>query len=373
MLKEKIENEFENLKKENRFRKLTNLNNNLINFSSNDYMGLNSNKALRDEFYNSVKNLPLSSSSSRLISGSYDIILDLEETLNNIYGKSGLVFNSGFDCNTCVIETFFDKNTLILSDRLNHASIYNGIIHSNAKFLRYKHLDFSNLKLLLIKYSKNYDNILVISETIYSMDGDLIDLDELISLKKEFNFLLMIDEAHSYGVHGYGLAYEKKYINFIDFLVVPLGKGGASIGCYLICDQIYKDYIINRGRHFIYTTALPPVNNAWNLFVLKKMNAFHEERKKLKTLTILAHNLLKKYNLTSFSSTHIISIIIGENSKLDKIINYLISKGFFVYGVKEPTVPKGTSRIRIGLTPHISPLELEKFFKELNYAINFIF
>lgn len=373
MIKEKILIEFETLKKENRFRTLTKLNDDLLNFSSNDYIGLNSDIALRKEFYNSINNLPLSSSSSRLISGSYDIVLELEETIKNIYGKPALVFNSGFDCNSCVIETFFDKDSLILSDRLNHASIYDGIIHSEAKLLRYKHLDLSNLKSLLLKYSKKYNNILVISETIYSMDGDLVDLDELIALKKEFNFLLMIDEAHSYGVHGYGIAYEKKYIDYIDFLTIPLGKGGGSNGCYLICDQIYKDYIINKGRHFIYTTALPPINNAWNLFILKKLNDFEEKRKKLDLLTTHAHELIKKYNLVTFSNTHIISIVIGNNFKLDKIIKHLVSKGFFVYGVKEPTVPKGSSRIRVGLTPEITLEQLDIFFKELNYAINSIF
>lgn len=373
MLKEKIFNELYKIKKENRFRSLKTMNSNLINLSSNDYLGIGNDKVLLQKFFRIYDNLPLSSSSSRLISGSYPIVLELEEELEKIYNKPAIVFNSGFDCNSCIIETFCDKNTLILSDRLNHSSIYDGILGSGAKFFRYNHLDLNHLKSFLLKYSNKYDNILVITETIFSMDGDFVNLDKLIQLKKEFNFYLMIDEAHSYGVYNYGMVHNKNLVKEVDFLVLPLGKGGGSNGSYLICEEIFKDYIINKGKKFIYTTALPPINNAWNLFILKNMHSFSDKREKLKELTILAHSLIKKYGLKTDSTTHIISIIIGDNEKLDKIISYLITKGYFVCGIKEPTVPKNTSRIRIGLSPTISVLDLKNFFKELDYAINSIF
>lgn len=372
MLKDKIYNELDNLKNNNNFRTLTPLNTKLINFSSNDYMGIGNDKTLQEEFYNTHTPL-LSSTSSRLISGSYHEIIELENRLEEIYKNSALVFNSGFDCNSCIIETFFKKNSLILTDRLNHASIYDGILHTESKFIRYPHLNLEKLEKLLIENQSKYDQILVVSETIYSMDGDCVDLQKIVELKKKYNFYLMIDEAHSFNIHGYGIAYNLNLVKDIDFLTIPLGKGGGSIGCYLITDQLFKEYIINKGKKFIYSTALPPVNNAWNLFVLNKIPSFTEKREQLEKLTQLSHFLIKEYDLKSFSTSHIISIIIGDNTKLDKITQYLNKMGFFVYGVKEPTVPKGSSRIRVGLTPEISLEQLNKFFKELHYAINNIF
>lgn len=373
MLESKILEALNSLKKENTLRKLSVYKDSLLNLSSNDYLGLGSDKDLIKLFHNEYPNLPLSSSSSRLISGTFPIIDNLEQELFNIYKKPGLLFNSGFDCNCCVLETFFKEDTLIISDKLNHASIHDGIIHSNCKFLRYKHLDLDHLKTLLEKNKDKYSNILVISETIYSMDGDCVNLPKLIQLKKEFNFYLMIDEAHSFGVHGYGMAYNENYIEDIDFLVIPLGKGGGSLGSYLICKDIFKEYIINRGRKFIYTTALAPINVAWNLFILKMMPQFQHRIDRLNHLSSLAHKHIKEYNLKTISNTHIISIIIGDNEKLDRIVSYLKSRGFFVYGVKEPTVPKGTSRIRLGLNPSLTEKNINMFFKELNHAFNTLF
>lgn len=368
-----IINELKNLKNENRFRSLKVLDETLINLSSNDYIGIGKDKELLREFYENYSYLPLTSSSSRLISGNYPLVDELEKRLKSIYGKSALFFNSGFDCNCCVIETFFDEKTLIISDKLNHASIYDGIIHSGAKLMRYKHLDYVHLENILIKNVGKYEKMVVISETIYSMDGDCVDLERVVELKKKYGFLLMIDEAHSFAVYSYGIAHQKNLVKDIDFLVIPLGKGGGSIGSYLICEQMYIDYIVNKGRKFIYTTALPPINVAWNLFILEKMNSMKEKLEKLNRLQVISHELIKKYGLQSFSTTHIISILIGENKRLDKIVSYLIDKGFFVYGVKEPTVPKKTSRIRIGLTPTITEEQIRVFFEELNYAINNIF
>ena len=373
MLNEKIKKELDNFKNENRFRQLNILNKDLLNLSSNDYMGISNDPILIEEFFSTHPNLSLSSSSSRLISGSYPLIMELEDFAQSIYKKPVLFFNSGFDCNCCVIETFCNEKTLIISDKLNHASIHDGILHSNATLLRYKHLDLNHLKYLLEKNKDEYENIFVISETIYSMDGDCIHLESLIDLKRQYKFYLIIDEAHSFGVYSYGMAYEKKLIDQIDFLVIPLGKGGGSTGAYLVCDQLYKDYIINKGRKFIYTTALPSINIAWNLFILQRMNLFENKRFALLELQNLAHSLIKKYNMKTLSTTHIISIIIGDNNRLDKITLYLKNKGYFVYGVKEPTVPKGTSRIRIGLSPNLTKENIINFFEELNYALNTFF
>ena len=367
-----LQKELEDLKNKENFRKLRECDRELINLSSNDYLGLGKDKKLQREFY-SLYNPELSSSSSRLIDGSYSIVMELERELEKIYNKKALVFNSGFDANSSVIETFYGKNDLIISDRLNHASIYDGIINSGAKLLRYSHLDMEALEKLLIKYRKDYENILVVSETIYSMDGDMADIKKLTELKRKYNFDLMVDEAHSYGVYGYGLAYELGIVEDIDFLIVPLGKGGGSVGAYVLCSQLCKDYLINKSRKFIYSTALPPVNNCWNLFILKKMPFFQEKRKKLKENEEFFQILMKENGIKTVSTTHIVSIVIGDNKKISAIAERMRKKGFLLYGVKEPTVPRGTARFRIGLNPDISKADIERFIKELVYEINNVF
>lgn len=372
MKREDIEKELKYLQEIGNYRSLKVKNENLLDLSSNDYLGLAKDEDLKKEFYKKYSP-KLSSSSSRLIDGSYEEIMRLERKAEEIYGKSCIMFNSGFDANSSLIETFCNKDTLILTDRLNHASIYDGIINSGAKFLRYKHLNMLELEKLLEKYREKFEDILVISESIYSMDGDIADIEKLVELKKKYKFTLMIDEAHSYGVYGYGIVYNLNLVNDVDFLVIPLGKGGGSVGAMVICENYFKDYIINKSRKFIFSTALPPVNSCWNLFILEKMNDFDEKRGKLEFLKNYTLKLLHENEIKTDSTTHIISIIIGDNFKITKFSENMREKGYLLYPVKEPTVPKGTARFRIGLNPTITTEEIENFIKELKNELNTIF
>lgn len=372
MKKEKILEELERLQEIKNYRVLREQDEKLLNLSSNDYLGIANDVTLKEEFYKEYRP-KLSSSSSRLIDGSYSEIMELEKRAEEIYGKPCIMFNSGFDTNSSLIETFCDKNTLILTDRLNHASIYDGIVNSGAEFLRYKHLDMLGLEKLLQKYSDRYEDILVISESVYSMDGDVADIEKLVELKRKYNFSLMLDEAHSYGVYGYGIAYNLNLVSEIDFLVIPLGKGGGSVGAMVICEGYLKNYIINKSRKFIFSTALPPVNSSWNLFILGKMEEFDERRVKLELLKNHTLKLLKERGIETTSTTHIISIIIGDNERIGKIGQNMKERGYLLYPVKEPTVPKGTARFRIGLNPYITYEEIEKFVEELKYEIDTIF
>lgn len=372
MLKEKVVEELSNLKKDFRLRTIQTNDKNLLNFSSNDYLGFINNREIFDDFYKNINfiDYKLSSSSSRLIDGSYSAVMNLEDEVQKIYGKSCLVFNSGFDANSSIIETFFNKESLIITDRLNHASIYDGCINSQAKILRYNHLDINALEKLLKKYSKEYEDILVVTETVYSMDGDIADIKKIVDLKEKYKFSLMVDEAHSYGVFGYGIAYNENLVKDIDFLVIPLGKGGASVGAYVICDEIYKKYLINKSRKFIYSTALPPINNYWNLYILKSMPKFQGRIENLKNLKDYSLEKLKKLGIETNSSSHIISIVIGENKTTMELSKILKEKGYLVYSVKEPTVPKGTARLRISLTADMKKENLDKFFEILKIEID---
>ena len=372
MKKERIIKELSELKKDENYRSLKLTDKKYINFSSNDYLGLNEDKELRGEFFQKFKDedLLFSSSSSRLLSGSYPIIMKLEKNLEKIYNKKTLLFNSGYDANTCLIETLFSKTSLIISDRYNHSSIYSGIKASEAKLLRYRHLDYNHLEEILKKYSLEYDDILVVSETIYSMDGDKADIKELVQLKNKYKFKLLIDEAHSFGVSGYGECYEADALDLVDYIVIPLGKAGASIGAYVLMDELSKEYLINKGRKFIYTTALPPINVAWNLFILEKIEKFDFRRERLIEISEYTRNLLSKYEIKTISTTNIISIVIGENQRVNRISENLQEKGYLIYPIKEPTVPKGTARLRVSLTALHTKEIVQKFIEELKYEID---
>lgn len=371
---EEIKYQLQRKKLENNLRSLKIFDEKNLNLSSNDYLGIGQDKNLKDEFLEKYQDKILfSSSSSRLITGNYKIIRELEERINKIYGKSSLVMNSGFSANKTIIETFYNKNSLIITDKLNHASIYDGIIKSGSKISRYRHLDIKHLEEILKKYSKNYDDILVVTETIYSMDGDIAPIKKIVDLKKKYKFDLMVDEAHSYGVFGYGIAYEENLLNDVDFLTIPLGKGGGSIGAYIICSEIYREYLINFGREIIYTTSLPPVNALWNLFILEKMEIFSERRKKLKELVEFSKEKIKELAIEAICDSQIIALLIGNNKKADIISKNLRDKGYVVYPIKSPTVAKGKERIRIGLNPNITKEQIFNFFKEFKSEFNSIF
>lgn len=371
---EDIVKELEKKKFENNKRELKIIDEEEINLSSNDYLGIGQDKNLRDKFLKEFGDKILfSSSSSRLITGNYKFVRELEGELNKIYKKSSLVVNSGFSANKTIIQTFYNKNSLIITDRLNHASIYEGIVSSGAKIVRYKHLDIDSLEKNLEKYSKFYEDILVVTETVYSMDGDIVPLEKIVKLKEKYSFDLMVDEAHSYGVYGYGIAYEKKLVKDIDFLIIPLGKGGGSIGAYIICSDEYRDYLLNFGREIIYTTFLPSANTLWNLFILKNMDRFKDRRKKLEDLKNFTKEKIKELSINAICESQIIALIIGDNKKADIICRNLREKKYIVYPIKSPTVPRGSERIRVGLNPNISKKDISKFLEEFKNEFNSIF
>lgn len=370
---ERLREELLKLEKQNNLRTLKSFNEEILNLSSNDYLGIATDSNLKKEFFEIYGMPSFSSSSSRLLSGNYSLIQDLEIKLKEIYNKDALVFNTGFDANQCFIETLFHKDALIISDKLNHASIYSGILSTESKFIRYPHFDYDKLESILKKERNNHKEVLIITETIYSMDGDLVDLKRMVEIKKKYNCKLLIDEAHSYGVYGYGLAYSLNLINEIDYITIPLGKGGGSIGAFLLTNEITKSYIINKGKKFIYTTAPAPINTAWNLFILEKMSSFKERIDKLESLVRYTLEKLKFNGIESQSTTQIITVIIGNNDNCQKISDSLLNKGYLILPIKEPTVPKGSSRIRIGLNPNFTHEQIDQFIKELKFELNNLF
>ena len=214
----------------------------MLNLSSNDYLGLASDVSLKQEFMSGIKeeDFLFSSSSSRLLTGNFPVYTELEQLLADTFGaESALVFGSGYHMNMGILPAVADGNTLILADKLVHASLIDGIRLSAARCIRYRHQDYTQVEQLLEKHHTEYSRIILVTESVFSMDGDVVPLARLVSLKKTYsNLMLYVDEAHGIGVrgqHGLGVAEEQGCLHDIDFLCGTFGKALASAGAYVVC------------------------------------------------------------------------------------------------------------------------------------------
>ncbi len=332
----------------------------LLNLSSNDYLGLAGDGDFLDQFYaertpvNTTDRYGLGTASSRLLTGDIDIAHELEELIERLYSReAALLFNSGYHANIGIIPALFGKNDLIVSDKLNHASIHDGLQICRAPFKRFRHGDYDHLQTLLDKHRDSCERLLIVSESVFSMDGDCADLKKLVELKKRYKAMLYLDEAHAvglYGDKGLGLAERDGCVDEIDLLVGTFGKACGSVGAFLACSADIRDYLINRSRSLIFTTALPPVVLSWNYFVMSRIGAMGDKRRHLSGLADRLRQNLKEQGLQTGGTTNIVPVIIGEAQKTVSGALMLQDKGFYVLPVRPPTVPAGTSRFRLSLT-----------------------
>lgn len=337
----------------------------MLNLSSNDYLGLAADRRLREAFLETLTPdtfLP-TSSSSRLLTGNFTGYTELEQELAQLFGtEAALVFNSGYHANTGILPTVSDAQTLILADKLVHASLIDGIRLSAARCIRYRHNDLAQAGRLVEEHHRTYSRIILVTESIFSMDGDEADLRALVALKKRYdNLLLYVDEAHAFGVrgpHGLGCAEETGCIGDIDFLVGTFGKAAASAGAYIVCRQVVRDYLINRMRTFIFTTALPPVNIAWTLFIVRKLADMQERREHLAHIGRLLRDALTARSYTCPSTSHIVPLMVGPSADTVLRADQLQRHGFYALPVRPPTVSEGTSRIRFSLTADVRADEI---------------
>ncbi|PXY01917.1 8-amino-7-oxononanoate synthase [Marinifilum breve] len=335
-----------------------------VNLSSNDYLGV------------SKKNIPrpkgnsFGSGSSRLLTGNFPEYEQLEEELERLYSRSALFFNSGYHANIGILSALSGKGDLILSDKLNHASIIDGIRLSNAESMRFKHLDYNHLQAILHNKRDQYDKVFIVSESIFSMDGDEADVQRLIELKKKYNCFLYLDEAHSLGVRGekgLGLAEELDLMHEIDLLVGTFGKAMNSIGAFVICDSIIKNYLINRMRSLIFTTALPPIVISWNIIMLRTIVKMRIEREHVMMLAKKLRDKLIELGLKTDGNSNIVPVVIGDSQKCVNLAEYLQKKGFLIFPIRPPAVPVGTSRLRLSICADMNWEELHdvpRFIKE---------
>lgn len=342
----------------------------MLNLSSNDYLGLAADRKLREEFLQelTVDTFLPTSSSSRLLTGNFTIYEELEQTLAQLFGtEAALVFNSGYHANTGILPAVSDTQTLILADKLVHASLIDGIRLSAARCIRYRHNDMKQLERLLAENHATYRQVIIVTESIFSMDGDVADLKELVRLKQAYdNVLLYVDEAHAFGVRGnqgLGYAEETGCIREIDFLVGTFGKAAASAGAYIVCQRTIREYLVNQMRTLIFTTALPPINIAWTLFIVRRLAGFKERRIHLKNISNILRNALKEKGYDCPSASCIVPMIVGASSDTILRAKELQRHGFYALPVRPPTVPEGTSRIRFSLTAEITEEEIKELIQ----------
>ncbi len=340
----------------------------MLNLASNDYLGLAADLHLREEFLDTlnIERALFSSSSSRLLTGNFAEYEQFENSLSKAFGRAALLFNSGYHMNIGILPALADSKTIILADKLVHASMIDGIRLSTAQYVRYRHNDLQHLEQLLQKYHQDeqIERVIVVTESIFSMDGDETDLAALAQLKQRFaKTMLYVDEAHAIGVRGeQGLGCAEQYgvLDQIDFLVGTFGKAIASVGGYIICDSIIRDYLINKMRPLIFSTALPPISMAWSDFIFNKVLNMQQQRHHLAEISQYLQQTVITKGFSSPSSSHIIPIIVGESQAAIEKARYIQQQGFYAMPVRPPTVPQNSSRLRISLTSLVQKNELEQ-------------
>ena len=365
-------------KQDNAFRMLHSRNN-LIDFLSNDYLGFAGSEIIFNKTHQLLldKNIKINGATgSRLISGNHTLYQETESFIAEFHlAESALIFNSGYDANIGFFSSIPQRNDLILYDELCHASIRDGILMSNAKSYKFNHNDFEDLKLKI----KNLDpsnsekakqlkientEIYIVTESVFSMDGDTTNFEELIQLSEKYNCHLIVDEAHALGVFGEkgeGLIQSLGLQNKIFARIMTFGKGLGCHGAAILGSKDLKDYLINFARSFIYTTGLSPHS------VATILTAYHQLETEKETIQKLRENIIhfnQEKNLLGIkplfvrSKSAIQSAIIPGNEKVKSIANQLHEKGFNVKAILSPTVPEGQERLRICLHSYNSVKEI---------------
>lgn len=325
----------------------------LLNLSSNNYLGFADNKQITDEFLNYAGDkYSFGSASARLLTGTLPVYKELEDLISEIFNKEKtLIFNSGYHANVGINSCITEKGDVIFSDKLNHASIIDGMQLSKSKFFRYPHNNIEALEKHLIRERKNFKNAVIVSESVFSMDGDIANLNKLVELKEKYNCLLILDEAHAFGVFGktgIGVTETLGLTDKIDLIIGTFGKAIGSMGAFATGRKILIDYLTNKARSFIFSTSLPPINIAFTKWIIENKLPYTFE-KRMNMLDI---------GQKAGSSSHIIPIIIGGNKETIETCDILFQNGYFTLPIRPPTVPEGTSRLRLSLTTEITEKEI---------------
>lgn len=337
----------------------------LLNFSSNNYLGLATHQELKKTAADSAARWGTGAGASRLISGNQECYNRLEIRMAALKQReNSLVYPTGYMTNLGIISALTTDKDAILIDRLNHASIIDGTKLSGARRFVFQHCDMDSLEKTL-KRTQEYRKRFVVTDTIFSMDGDAAPLREITHLCEKYEAFLIVDEAHAFGVFGEKGAGYMSELGITGKSLVDMGtfsKAAGSLGGYAACDHVIRDYLINTSRSQIYTTALPPHVVEVNLKAIELIERADSEREHLLSLSSVFREKLQSLGYhTCGSISQIIPILIGENNKVVKLQNYFLENGIYTPAIRFPTVPKATARLRISITSQHQFSDIERF------------
>jgi glycine C-acetyltransferase len=369
-----IKGEISKLKTENLYRRLRIVENQngslivdkkkIINFNSNDYLGLSSNQAIIKNTVNEFDEI--SQCSSRLVGGNHLNIEKLEQVLSkHRKTESSLVYTTGYSAVQGVISTLSDRDTTIFSDELNHASIIDGCRLGNAKIKIFRHNDTEHL---LEQLGGVSGKKILVTEGIFSIGGDMSNLNSICKFAKDFGVFTIVDDAHGdfvFGKNGSGTPSELKVSNLVDIHISSLSKALGCFGGYVACNEMIRDYLINRSRQFIFTSALPThlCNSALYAISIAKKGIL--QRRLFNNVKFLQNGLRKIGYDIGYSCSQIIPIHIGSENLAVKIADKLLQKGIFVHPMRFPTVKIGCAVLRLSLSASHTKEQLIYTLKEL--------
>ncbi len=345
----------------------------LLNFSSNDYLGLANHPGIVAAFKRAADDYGIGSGSAHLICGHHRVHHQLEEELADFVGRDRvLLFANGFMANLGIISTLIGAGDAVFEDRLNHASLLDGGIMSGARFYRYQHADCEHLKKIISR--SHAEKKMIVTDGVFSMDGDLAPVADLAAIANSSNALLMIDDAHGIGVlgeKGGGVveAYQQTQHD-VPVLMATLGKGFGTYGAFVAGSESLIDCLVQKARTYLFTTALPPALAEATRTSLKLVIQEDWRREKLKLLSARLQNGIRQLGL-DLIETHsaIHAVLIGDNHRASEISANLLNMGVFVSAIRPPTVPKGKARLRITLSANHENQDIDKLLAALEKTV----
>ena len=320
--------------------------------ASNNYLGLTFDSRVIEGALKGAQQYGTGSGGSRLVSGTFPLFTELEKELANFKNtEKALVFNTGYMANVGTISAIADKNTIIFSDALNHASIIDGCRLSRGTVKAYSHCDVDELKYLLKQVNRNTRK-LIVTDGVFSMDGDIAPLDTLYELSRDYNALLMVDDAHATGTigNGHGTAAYFNLEKEIDIQLGTLSKSLGSVGGYVAANSTIIDYLVNTSRSFIFSTALSPADIGAALAALQLLATDASVLGRLQANVNYMADQLLSMGIDATNETPIFPILIGSNEDTLAVSDYLYEAGIIGTAIRPPTVPIGESRIRLTVT-----------------------
>ncbi len=362
-----------NIRKENNSLRSLTTSQNLIDFASNDYLGFSKNESIFNKAHQLLvdKNIIQNGATgSRLLSGNHELFEETEQFIANFHqSESALLFNSGYDANVGFFSTVPQRNDIILFDELCHASIRDGIQLSLAKSYKFKHNNIEDLEESLLKFKSAECQIYIVTESVFSMDGDSPDIENIVTASEKYNALLVVDEAHALGVlgkKGEGLVQKFQFQDKVFARIMTFGKGLGCHGSAVLGSSQLREYLINFCRSFIYTTALSPHAVATIFVAYQELSLSQEKIQKLRENSQYFDELCSHLNEYESNNSSIKSIVISGNSKVKEVSRFLQVNGFNVKPILSPTVSEGQERLRFCLHSYNSKEEISRVLELLN-------